>query len=394
MVLIQMKGMCLNVKYDFTTLNTGIGVHPFVAEKGVTDPNIISFSVAEMRLNLAPCIQEGMHRCVDIGSFGYAPPEKERYDQAVKDWMHRRHSWDVDMQWAVQTSGVVTAMGVAIRTLTEPGDGVIVQTPVYPPFSATVKNNGRTLVENPLICKDGTYTMDFEDLEKKAKEANLLMLCSPHNPVGRVWTQEELQNLGRICLENDLYVVSDEIHFDLDFTGQHKVFVEAVPELKERCIICTAPSKTFNLAGNAQSNIFIPNEELRKKFEADLSLHCGHYLGTFAYASTTAAYEGGEGWLNALLEHLQNNRAVLEKGLKELVPGAVLSPLEGTYLQWVDFSCLGLSQKELMDKLEAAMVFVNDGETFGTGGQGHVRFNLACPTRAIEEALERMKQVF
>lgn len=380
--------------YDFKTMNTGVGVHPFVAEKGVTDPSVISFSVAEMRLNLAPCIQEGMHRCVDIGSFGYAPPEKERYDKAVKDWMHRRHNWDVDMAWAAQTSGVVTAMGVAIRALTQPGDGVIIQTPVYPPFAGTVKSNGRTLLENPLLCQDGVYTMDFADLEQKAKQAKMMMLCSPHNPVGRVWTLEELKELGRICLENDLYVVSDEIHFDLDFTGRHQVLLEAVPELKDRCIICTAPSKTFNLAGNAQSNIFIPNGELREKFEADLSLHCGHYLGTFAYASTTAAYEGGEGWLNELLEHLQINRAVLENGLKEIIPGAVLSPLEGTYLQWIDLSCLGLSQKDLMDKLEKAQVFVNDGETFGTGGWGHIRFNLACPTEAIVAALERMKKVF
>lgn len=390
----SLKRMWIWVKFDFTTLNTGVGVHPFVAEKGVTDSSIISFSVAEMRLNLAPCIQEGMHRCVDIGSFGYAPPEKERYDKAVKEWMGKRHHWNVDMIWAAQTSGVVTAMGVAIRALTEPGDGVIIQSPVYPPFAGTVKSNGRKVVENPLICQDGRYTMDFADLAEKAKEAKMLMLCSPHNPVGRVWNREELQQLGRICMENDLYVVSDEIHFDLDFTGEHQVFIEAVPELKDRCIICTAPSKTFNLAGNAQSNIFIPNEEIRKKFEADLSLHCGHYLGTFAYASTTAAYEGGEEWLEELLRHLQKNREVLEKGLKEIIPGAVFSPLEGTYLQWIDLSCLGLTQKDLMDKLEEAQVFVNDGETFGTGGKGHIRFNLACPTKAIEDALERMKQVF
>lgn len=382
------------MKYDFTTLNTGGGVHPFVAEKGITDPNIISFSVAEMRLDLAPQIVVGMHEIVDKQCFGYAPPDKERYDKAVTDWMKRRHNWTVSMDWALQTTGVVTAMGVAIRALTEPGDGVIIQTPVYPPFSGTVCSNGRKLVENPLICKDGVYTMDFDDLEEKAKNAKMLMLCSPHNPVGRVWTEEELRKVGEICLKHDLYVVSDEIHFDLDHIGGHKVFVEAVPELLEKTIICTAPSKTFNLAGNAQSNIFIPGEALRKKFSDDLNLHCGHYLGTFSYASTTAAYEGGEEWLDELLVHLQNNRAVLEQGLKKIIPGAVLSPLEGTYLQWIDFSCLGLSQKELMEKLEAAKVFVNDGATFGTGGEGHIRFNLACPTASIEEALKRMEAVF
>ena len=379
--------------FDFTTLNTGGGVHPFVAEQGVTDPNIISFSVAEMRLNLAPAIQAGMHRCVDIGCFGYAPPEKERYDRAVQSWMERRHGWKVDMSWCCQTTGVVTAMGIAIRALTQPGDGVIVQTPVYPPFTGSIKNNGRTVIENPLKCENGVYTMDFDDLEKKASQAKMLMLCSPHNPVGRVWTKDELQRLGEICKKHDLYVLSDEIHFDLDYQHSHTVFSLACPELAGRSIICTAPSKTFNLAGNALSNIFIENPELREKFQADQNVHCGHFLGTFAYAAATAAYEGAGGWLDALLPHLLLNRQVLMERLTALIPGAVFSPLEGTYLQWIDLRCLGLSQKELMDKLSAAQVFVNDGASFGTGGEGHIRFNLACPTRSIEEAMDRLAMV-
>lgn len=381
------------MQYDFTTLNTGGGVHPFVAERGITDPNIISFSVAEMRLNLAPAITAGMHEIVDKGCFGYAPPEKERFDAAVQSWMKTRHHWDVDPKWVLQTAGVVTAMGIAIRALTAPGDGVVIQTPVYPPFSRTVKNNGRRVLENPLINKDGRYTMDFDDLREKAKDAKLLMLCSPHNPVGRVWTKEELQTLGEICLENDLYVLSDEIHFDLDFAGSHMVLTQAVPELRDRAIICTAPSKTFNLAGNALSNIIIENEEVRKKFEQDQAVHCGEFLGTFAYAAATAAYEGGSGWLDALLDHLQKNRAVLAQRLCALIPGAVLSPLEGTYLQWVDLSCLGLTQEELMTKLDSANVFVNDGASFGGDGAGHIRFNLACPTRCIEEAMDRLQAV-
>lgn len=379
--------------FDFTTLNTGGGVHPFVAERGITDPNVISFSVAEMRLNLAPAITKGMHEIVDQGCFGYAPPEKERFDAAVTAWMKTRHHWEIDPKWVHQTAGVVTAMGIAIRAFTAPGDGVIIQTPVYPPFFRTVENNGRRVVESPLINKDGHYTMNFDDLREKAKEAKLLMLCSPHNPVGRVWTREELQILGEICLENDLYVLSDEIHFDLDFTGRHLVLTQAVPALRDRAIICTAPSKTFNLAGNALSNIIIENEEVRKKFEKDQSVHCGEFLGTFAYAATTAAYEGGADWLDALLVHLQKNRAVLEQRLAVMLPSAVLSPLEGTYLQWVDLGCLGLSQPELMKKLDAAKVFVNDGATFRGDGNGHIRFNLACPTRCIEEAMDRLQAV-
>ena len=378
--------------FDFTTVNTGGGVHPFVAEKGVTDPNIISFSVAEMRLNLAPGIVAGMHEIVDTQCFGYAPPDKDRYDKAVKNWMKERHNWDIDMDWVIQTSGVVTAMGIAIRALTAPGDGVIIQSPVYPPFSGSIQNNGRKVVDNPLKQIDGKYYMDFDDLEEKASEAKLLMLCSPHNPVGRVWSEEELKKLGEICLKHDLYVLSDEIHFDLDFTGFHKVLIQAVPELTDKVIICTAPSKTFNLAGNGLSNIIIPGKETREKFAADANLHCGHYLGTFAYASTTAAYETGGEWLDNLLLHLLKNRSVLVSRLKEIVPEAVVYPLEGTYLQWIDLSCLHMTQEDLMKKLDSALVFVNDGATFGEGGEGHIRFNLACPTACIEEAMDRLEK--
>ena len=379
--------------FDFTTVNTGGGVHPFVAERGVTDPAIISFSVAEMRRNLAPGITAGMHEIVDKGCFGYAPPEKARYDAALKNWMWTRHRWEIDPAKAIQIAGVVTAMGVAVRALTEPGDEIIIQTPLYPPFARTIRSNGRTVVENPLKLQDGRYTMDFEDLRQKAKTAKMLMLCSPHNPVGRVWTKEELETLGEICLEHDLYVVSDEIHFDLDYTGRHLVLTQAVPALKAKSVICTAPSKTFNLAGNALSNIIIEDETVRKRFIADQEVHCGHYLGTFPYAATTAAYETGGPWLDALLVHLQKNRQVLLDRLTALVPGAVLTPLEGTYLQWVDLSCLGLSQKELMEKLESALIFVNNGQEFGQAGTGHIRFNLACPTRCIEDAMDRLAKV-
>lgn len=388
-----MKEEVISVEFDFTTVNTGGGVHPFAAEKGVTDPNIISFSVAEMRLNLAPGITKGMHEIVDRGCFGYAPPEKARYDAALKAWMQQRHGWEIAPETAIQVGGVVTAMGIAVRALTEPGDKIIIQTPLYPPFARTVTSNGRVVAENPLVLRDGKYTMDFDDLREKAKGAKMLMLCSPHNPVGRVWTREELETLGEICLENGLYVVSDEIHFDLDYDRRHLVLTQAVPALRDRSVICTAPSKTFNLAGNALSNIIIEDDALREKFRKEQELSCGHYLGTFAYASATAAYETGGAWLDALLIHLRKNRSVLETRLRSLIPGAVLTPLEGTYLQWVDLGCLGLSQTALMEKLESAQVFVNNGEEFGTAGRGHIRFNLACPTACIEAAMDRLTQV-
>lgn len=360
--------------FDFETVNYGTsgGVHSYVGDFGVTDPKIISFSVAEMRLNLAPGIIKGMHEAVDLGSFGYMPTDKERYDRALKAWMLERHGWEIDPVHAVQVAGVVTAMGIAIRSLTKPGDGVMIQTPLYPPFAAAVRDNGRTLLENPLKCDGGIYTMDFDDLREKAKHAKLLMLCSPHNPSGRVWTREELETLGEICLENDLYVFSDEIHFDLDFTGKHLV---------------------FPLAGNALSNIIIENDELRKKFEEDQAAYCGFFTSTFGYAAATAAYETGGPWLDALLQLLKKNRQVLKDRLTAMIPGAVFSPLEGTYLQWIDLSCLGLSQEKLMELLKSALIFVNNGEKFGQAGKGHIRFNLACPTKCIEEAMDRLEKV-
>lgn len=382
------------MEFDFETVNYGTsgGVHSYVSEYGVTDPKIISFSVAEMRLNLAPGIIQGMHEAVELGSFGYMPTDKERYDKALKKWMLERHGWEIDPQNAVQVAGVVTAMGIAIRTLTAPGDGVIIQTPLYPPFAAAIRDNGRVLLENPLKCENGRYTMDFDDLREKAKHAKLLMLCSPHNPTGRVWTEEELKTVGEICMENGLYVFSDEIHADLDFTGRHRVFSLAVPALRDRIIVGTAPSKTFNLAGNALSNIIIENEELRKKFEADQAAYCGFFTSTFGYAAATAAYETGGPWLDALLQHLQKNRQVLVERMTALIPGAVFTPLEGTYLQWIDLGCLGLSQEKLMALLESALIFVNNGEKFGVAGKGHIRFNLACPTKCIQEAMDRLEE--
>ena len=381
------------MSFDFTTLNTGGGVHPFAAGHGVTDPEIIPYSVAEMRFDLAPGITEAMHRAVDLGSFGYAPPDSARYNAAVTAWMKTRHGWDVSPEWMIQSTGVLTSMGAAIRALTEPGDGIILQPPVYQNFFGLIRNNGRTVVENPLVLRDGRYTMDFEDLRKKAGEAKLLMLCSPHNPVGRVWTREELSELAEICLEHDLWVLSDEIHFDLDYAGSHLVLTRVAPELVPRTLVCTAPSKTFNLAGCAISNAVAEDEELRERVRKELMQTCGFFVNTFGFAAATAAYETGGPWLDALLVQLQKNREVLAEGLSALVPGVHLTPLEGTYLQWIDFGCLGLSQEALMEKMNQAMVFVGSGGDYGTGGQGHIRFNLACPEKYIRTALERLAPV-
>ena len=378
------------MQYDFTTPNPKDRVHPFLQHAGVTDPAILPHSVAEMRFNLAPEILQAMHQVVDAGSFGYAGPGED-YAAAVTAWMRRRHGWSVQPEWLVQTSGVVVALGLAIRTLTQPGDGVIVQPPVYGPFRTSVENNGRTLVENPLVCRDGRYVMDLEDLRRKAPKAKALLLCSPHNPVGRVWTAQELRELADICLEHDLYVVSDEIHHDLVFQP-HTVLTQAAPELAARCIICTAPSKTFNLAGCGLSNIVIPDADLRERFSRRVNVECGHYLNTFGFAVAQAAYTSGDDWLDQCLEVIQTNEGVVRKALSRFCPEAAVPPLEGTYLLWIDLNCLGLEEDRLMPVLEKHQVFVNGGTFFGPQGNGCIRFNLAAPTAYVEQAMVRLEQ--
>ena len=378
------------MQYDFTTPNPKGKVHPFLKEAGVTDPTILPNSVAEMRFDLAPEILSSMHQVVDAGSFGYQGPE-EGYAASVTAWMRRRHGWSVQPEWMVQTSGVVVALGLAVRTLTQPGDGVIIQPPVYGPFFSSVENNGRTLIENPLKCENGRYTMDFDDLRAKAPQAKLLLLCSPHNPVGRVWTREELRELADICLEHDLYVVSDEIHFDLDFQP-HTVLVQAAPELTSRCIICTAPSKTFNLAGCGLSNIIIPDPELRKRFQTKAGVECGHYLNVFAFAAAQGAYTYGDDWLDQCKQVIQENGVLVREAFARFCPKAVIPPLEGTYLMWIDLRCLGAEEEKLMQTLKKHLVFVNGGTFFGSLGNGFIRFNLAAPTASILKTMERMEQ--
>ena len=378
------------MQYDFTTPNPKDTVHPFLKDAGVTDPGILPHSVAEMRFDLAPEILRAMHQVVDVGSFGYQGPA-EGYAASVTAWMRRRHNWSVQPEWMVQTSGVVVALGLAVRTLTEPGDGVIIQPPVYGPFFTAVENNGRTLIENPLRCRDGRYTMDFDDLREKAPRAKLLLLCSPHNPVGRVWTREELRELADICLEHDLYVVSDEIHFDLAFQP-HTVLTQAAPELTDRCIICTAPSKTFNLAGCGLSNIIIPDPDLRKRFQTRAGVECGHYLNVFAYAAAQGAYTWCDDWLEECKQVIWQNAESVREAFARFCPQAVISPLEGTYLMWIDLRCLGAEEEVLMETLKKHQVFVNGGSFFGAQGKGYIRFNLAAPAANVCQAMERMER--
>lgn len=354
---------------------------------------IIPLSVADMELKNAPEIQEGLKRYIDNSVLGYSNPT-DAYLDAVIGFMKRHHDWDVKKEWIYQTPGVVSALFFAVKAYTDPGDGVIIMTPVYYPFYGAVTANGRVVVENPLIEDGDSYRIDFEDLERKAKDPKnkLILLCSPHNPVGRVWTREELERIGRICIDNDVLIISDEIHFDLIMPGyHHTVFSTISEEFNQHCVVCTAPSKTFNLAGMQTSNIMIANEEIRKKF-IDQVESCGMYIANIlGYEACRIAYTDCDAWLKELLEVIVRNKEYIEQFVARHLPQVKVKRLEGTYLLWLDFRAYGLSAKELEHFMKMdAQLFFDDGYMFGQSSEGFERINMACPTWVIEQAMDRL----
>lgn len=317
------------------------------------------------------------------------------YIDAVTGWMKRRHGWDVNPDWMCDSPGIVPAFFAAVRALTAPGDGVIVNTPAYYPFYLAMERTGRRLVRNPLVIVDGEYRIDFDLLEEQAKDpaTKVLLFCSPHNPTGRVWREDELTEVARIAVENDLVVISDEIHFDLVMPGnKHTVLASLNDEIARRTITCTAPSKTFNLAGMATSSIIISDEELRETFTTELHAQGFFSLNTLGYLACELAYTRAEPWLEGLLELVDTNRRVLREFMAEHLPEVVVHDLQGTYLQWMDFRPLGFAVEELERLMtQEAFVFFDEGYIFGDEeGGGFERMNIACPTRTMLDALERV----
>lgn len=354
---------------------------------------IVPFSVADMELKNPPEIVEGLKKYLDSTILGYTRPT-DSYLNAVCGWMKRRHDWTIEKDWIVGSPGVVSAFFLAVKALTDPGDGIIIQTPVYYPFYAAAESNQRTLVKNPLVYTGSTYLIDFDDLERKAREPHnkLLLFCSPHNPVGRVWTPEELTRVGEICLRNDLLIISDEIHFDLVMPGyKHTVFANISEELANNMIVCTSPSKTFNLAGMQTSNIIIPNERIRKAFLRVMASNGLYSLNILGYKACEIAYRECEAWLRQLLELVYHNHLELKKFAGKEIPGIKVIDLEGTYLQWMDFRGLGLQEHEMEELLHLeAELFFDEGYLFGREGAGFERMNLACPTRIVMDGLKRL----
>ncbi len=356
--------------------------------------DILPLWIADMDFAAPPGVVDAINRAARHRIYGYHTRPQSFYQAAV-DWVGRRHGWQVKLEWVINAPGVVPSIIAAILALTDPGDEVIIQPPVYPPFFSCVTKNGRQLVENPLRCADGRYEMDFDDLERKiSSKTKMLILCSPHNPVGRVWTQAELTRLNEICLQHDIIVLADEIHSDLVFKGHKHIPVAALHDDAQRnTVTCISPSKTFNIAGFYTSYVIIADQSKRKKFlrvlEA-LEISQGNSFGVIA---AEAAYRTGEGWLEDLLPYLEANADFMADYIAENIPGISMSKPEGTYLGWLDCRGLTIDSRDLKEFfVRKAKVGLNDGRTFGVQGEGFVRLNFGCPRSTLAEGLERIRQ--
>lgn len=349
--------------------------------------------VADMDFEIAPQISEAIRNRARHEVYGYTKPT-DTYNASVAGWMKRRHDWKIRPEWVVPVPGVVPAVNLAITAFTKPGDGVLIQRPVYHPFANAIAANGRKLVNNPLVLRDGKYSIDIEDFRAKIaqEDVKLFILCSPHNPVGRVWSREELKAMADICLEHGVLIVSDEIHQDLAFPGTCHIPLPLVDSAyADISIVCTAPSKTFNLAGLQASNILIPNPELRIKYE-DMARSWGLFkLNTFGMVACEAAYDNGDQWLDEALAYIKGNMEFVRDFLESCLPQIKLIEPEGLFLLWLDFRELGLATAELENLLiNDARLWLIPGQTFGEEGEGFVRMNIACSRSILESALERL----
>ncbi len=356
--------------------------------------NTIPLFVADMDFAVAPEIVEAMHKVADRLIYGY-PIRGKEYFEAIAGWYRRRYGWELSEEWLITTPGVVHALNLAVRAFTQPGDKVLLLTPVYGPFGAVVKVNNRVIAECPLTYHGNQYSVDFEAFEKTIvdNDVKLFLLCSPHNPIGRVWTRDELTRMGEICLSHGVTVVADEIHSDFVFPGhKHVNFATISPEFAANSVTCTAPSKTFNLAGLWNSNILIPSPSLREKYTAEMN-YCHTPLPTiFAFEACKAAYNHGEAWLTELLAYLQDNMQMVREYFAEHLPEVKFVETQGTYLMWGDFSAYG-TPEELEKKFFDGGIWMNRDADFNVSPAGFYRINVASPRSIIREAIERMKDI-
>lgn len=385
---------------DFDTVvdrrNTCSLKYDFALERG-KPKDILPLWVADMDFKVSSYIIDALNAVNEHGIYGYSEAKSE-YFEALKSWMKRHHGWEVSEKWLVKTPGVVFALAMAIKAYTEENEAVLIQQPVYYPFSEAVEDNNRRLVINELKQgEDGRYVVDYEDFENKivSEKVKLFILCNPHNPVGRVWTKDELSRLGDICLKHNVIVVSDEIHADFVYGRAHTVFTNVKEEYKDIGIVCTSPSKTFNIAGLQVSNIFIENDALRRKFCRQVNAAGYSQLNLSGLAACEAAYKYGDEWLAAVIKYIRSNADYVAQFIKEHLPKVKMTELEGTYLVWLDFRAYGLSDSELNQRIiHKAGLWLDAGSIFGKSGEGFQRINVACPRSVLTEALGRLEAAF
>ena len=366
--------------------------YDFAAERGYPE-DVLPFWVADMDFRAPQPVLDALAARIQHGIFGYTDVKPD-YVATLQKWMQAQHGWRPAADSLLVTPGVVLAIALAIRAFTEPGEAVLIQQPVYYPFSLVIKDNGRELVNSPLREENGRYHIDFADIEDKIvrHHVRLFLLCSPHNPVGRVWTRDELTRLADICLRHDVLILADEIHHDFVRPGYtHTVLASLSPEMADRTITCTAPSKTFNLAGLQLSNIFIANATLRRRFRHELNAIGYDQPNAMGLTACQAAYANGGPWLQELRAYLESNYQKTHAFLTRELPRVRLTEPEGTYLLWLDFSAYGLSDEEL-DKLivQKARLWLDSGHIFGPAGSQHQRLNIACPWATLEQGLQRL----
>lgn len=367
--------------------------YDFAVERGKPE-DILPLWVADMDFQIPAEVRQTLVESAQHGIFGYSEVKAD-YVKAVTSWFRDNFDFNPDREWLVKTPGIVYALAMAVRAFSEKGDAVLIQQPVYYPFSAVVLSNERKLINNELIYKDGQYHIDLIDFEQKIAEhqVKIFILCSPHNPVGRVWTVEELTAMGEICAKHKCLVISDEIHCDFTYPGyQHRVFASLSDEFAANSIICTAPSKTFNLAGLQVSNLFIANPDLKRKLQKEIEKSGFSQLNTMGLIACQSAYQYGGEWLSQLRTYLLGNLNFARTFLEERLPEIKLIEPQGTYLIWLDCRALGLSHQALNDLIvNKAKLWLDDGKIFGACGDGFQRINIGCPRAILEQALTRLE---
>lgn len=356
---------------------------------------VLPMWVADMDFRTAPAIIHAIEERVANGIFGYTRVPEEYYE-AVTSWFSRRHGWNIDRRMMIYTSGVVPAISAIIKALTHEGDKVLVQTPVYNCFFSSIRNNGCVIEENPLFRSGDTYKMDYEDLEKKVSDESvkLMLLCNPHNPVGRVWSRDELKKVAEICGRHGVMVISDEIHCELVYPEyKYTPYALVSEEAGQKCVVCVSPSKAFNIAGLQIANIIAPDEETRARIDKAININEVCDVNPFGVVATIAAYNEGEDWLRQLIEYLKGNYLYMSEYCKEFLPEFPLTRLEATYLVWMDCGRLGIPSEKLEEELiENGRLWLNAGTMYGLEGEWFMRWNIACPRSVLSEGLVRFSR--